>query len=169
MPQNEEALNLFINNYRTSDYQLVIDVSGDLDKEIYIVDNYLNQEIEVSSNYFVHAFEVDANITESIDANRFELKFREVALNTENPEISQIKLYPNPVTANSVVIQGLNSNANYRLEIFDNLGRQVYNQTINNQSQLTLNQLNFETGVYHVKVSNQQTSNNQTIKLIIKQ
>ncbi|SEA69668.1 T9SS type A sorting domain-containing protein [Psychroflexus halocasei] len=167
MPVHEEVLDLFVNNYRTLDYSFVIESEGDLDKDTYLVDEYLDEEIEITSSYFAHAFSVNPNIAESIDASRFKLKFKNVTLGTENPDKIDLKIYPNPVASNSFEIQGLNPSTDTEIIIYDNLGREVFKHTAQNQSKVELNKIKLETGIYFVKVIDMESSRSQSLKLIV--
>lgn len=167
MPQDDEVLDLFANNYRTSDYRFYIETKGDLGKDVYLVDNYLNEEVKVTSSNFEYVFSVNSNINESSDPNRFELKFENVTLNTENPNQISFKVYPNPVTSNTFEIDGLNPSSESQISIFDNLGRKVYDQEFKNQSKIKIEQLNLASGIYFVKINNAESSRGQSIKLIV--
>ncbi|MBF8148812.1 T9SS type A sorting domain-containing protein [Winogradskyella sp. F6397] len=71
-------------------------------------------------------------------------------------------LYPNPTNTGSVSISSTSSDA-ISVQVFDILGKQVKNQTVTNN---TLNVSNLKSGVYIVKINQNNTST--TKKLVIK-
>ncbi len=84
------------------------------------------------------------------------------ALSVEEFDIANVKLHPNPVKNNLIV--DLQLNIKTTVEIYDILGKRVFNRAINSTSTLNLQALN--TGIYIVKI----TQNNATLsKKLIKQ
>ena len=83
-------------------------------------------------------------------------------LSLNNFNANSFSLYPNPTNTGSVTISSTNSDA-ISVRVFDILGKQVKNETLTNN---TLNVSNLKTGVYIVKI----TQNNATTtkKLVIK-
>ncbi|MGB1232215.1 MAG: T9SS type A sorting domain-containing protein, partial [Winogradskyella sp.] len=83
-------------------------------------------------------------------------------LSTTNFERVKFNLYPNPTNTGSVNISSTNTEA-INVQVFDILGKQVKNETLSNS---TLNVSNLKTGVYIVKIS--QNNGSTTKKLVIK-
>ncbi|PTM03203.1 MAG: hypothetical protein DA407_14285, partial [Bacteroidetes bacterium] len=75
---------------------------------------------------------------------------------------NSFSLYPNPTNTGSVSISSTNSQA-ISVQVFDILGKQVKNVTLTNN---TLNVSNLNTGVYIVKITQNNTST--TKKLVIR-
>lgn len=72
-------------------------------------------------------------------------------------EVSTFKLYPNPT--NSILnIEIQNAISNGTLEVYDLLGKQIYNQTIiaNNISQIDV--ANWNSGLYLIKISSEDSA-----------
>jgi hypothetical protein len=84
------------------------------------------------------------------------------SLSTDNFEATKFSLYPNPTDTGFVTISSSNNDA-MNVQVFDILGKQVKNETLVDN---TLNVSNLNTGVYIVKI----TQNNASItkKLVIK-
>jgi hypothetical protein len=83
-------------------------------------------------------------------------------LSTDSFETSKFSLYPNPTNTGFVTITSTNSEV-MNVKVFDILGKQVKNEILSNN---TLNVSNLNTGVYIVKI----TQNNASItkKLVIR-
>ncbi len=83
-------------------------------------------------------------------------------LSTNDFNLDQVSIYPNPTNTGSVTITSPNTDA-MNVQVFDILGKQVKNETLTNN---TLNVSNLNTGVYILKI----TQNNATTtkKLVIK-
>ena len=83
-------------------------------------------------------------------------------LSVTDYSIENIKLHPNPIKNNLTV--DLKSNINTEIEIFDILGKRVYNNTISKTSNLNLQAL--KTGIYIVKLTQ---GNSVITKKLLKQ
>ncbi|MBU2927842.1 T9SS type A sorting domain-containing protein [Winogradskyella psychrotolerans] len=83
-------------------------------------------------------------------------------LSVNNYNANTFSLYPNPTNTGSVSISSTNSDA-ISVQVFDILGKQVKNQTLTNN---TLNVANLKSGVYIVKIT--QNNASTTKKLVIK-
>ena len=83
-------------------------------------------------------------------------------LSTPEYNLDNVKLYPNPIE-NNLTIE-LKSNVDTNIEIYDILGKRVFNQQIKETSNLNLQ--NLKSGIYIVKI----TQGNSTItKKLVKQ
>lgn len=82
-------------------------------------------------------------------------------LGTQSFDIAGLKVYPNPVTDGNLYITS-DSNNTKSVAIFDVLGKQVVNTTVNNQA---VNVSNLNAGVYIVKIT--EAGKTATKKLVI--
>ena len=65
--------------------------------DVYFKDTYTSEEYPLNSGENKMTFEVDKTITESVNSNRFEIRFEQVTLGTSQNEMAtRSKLYPNP-------------------------------------------------------------------------
>lgn len=85
----------------------------------------------------------------------------EATLSSESFNLNSFKVFPNPTSLGYVTISSKNS-ANMSVAVFDILGKQVINETLSNN---TLNVSNLKSGVYIIKVSQDEAS--VTKKLVI--
>lgn len=80
------------------------------------------------------------------------------------PLDSRLKVYPNP-TDDQVYIQVLETGA-YQLELFDLTGKRIWNDKVQGFDRQSLSMLNFEPGVYYLKVYSE---GKNTVRKIIRQ
>ncbi|MBD3723545.1 MAG: T9SS type A sorting domain-containing protein [Flavobacteriaceae bacterium] len=84
-------------------------------------------------------------------------------LSTQNfNAIDGLKVYPNPVSGNTLYLEST-ANASKQVQVYDVLGKQVINTTVNNNS---LNVANLNAGVYIVKITEE--GKTATRKLVVK-
>lgn len=76
--------------------------------------------------------------------------------------IDGLKMYPNPVSGNTLYLEST-TNASKQVQVYDVLGKQVINTTVNNNS---LNVANLNAGVYIVKITEE--GKTATRKLVVK-
>ncbi len=96
-----------------------------------------------------------------VDNNRIR-KVYNPQLNVNDPNIEETLLYPNPAV-NEITIKGA---ANYKVAIYDQVGKEVINTIIVNDIQvLNLNSLN--SGMYLVEIINPATAKWRTVSLLI--
>ncbi|MEZ4786620.1 MAG: T9SS type A sorting domain-containing protein [Flavobacterium haoranii] len=76
--------------------------------------------------------------------------------------IDGLTMYPNPVTGNTLYLEST-ANASKQVQVYDVLGKQVINTTVNNNS---LNVANLNAGVYIVKITEE--GKTATRKLVVK-
>ncbi|MDK2771648.1 MAG: T9SS type A sorting domain-containing protein [Flavobacterium sp.] len=76
--------------------------------------------------------------------------------------IDGLKVYPNPVSGNTLYLES-KANATKQVQVYDVLGKQVINTTVNNNS---LNVANLNAGVYIVKITEE--GKTATRKLVVK-
>ena len=77
------------------------------------------------------------------------------SLSTNNESISKFKIYPNPIKSQEVLyLKGENINT---LKIYSMLGEQLLDMKYNNKSNITLKLDNLSTGLYFLKINDQET------------
>ncbi len=102
------------------------------------------------------------NETVLVDNLVISQNFAETTLSTQNFNKNTFAVYPNPATNGFVNISST-SNEAITVTVFDILGKQVINQTVNNN---VLNVATLTSGVYILKIS--QNKNTITKKLVIR-
>tara|TARA_R100001369_G_C3317041_1_gene168293 strand:+ start:412 stop:1167 length:756 start_codon:yes stop_codon:yes gene_type:complete len=65
---------------------------------------------------------------------------------------NNLKLYPNPTTT-TLNIEIQNTISNGTLEVYDVLGKQIFNQTISSNNTLQIDVANWNTGLFLIKIS----------------
>jgi len=91
-------------------------------------------------------------------------KFNQLSCSTatvKNQTKNSILLYPNPAS-NAMLIENLELNS--RVEIFDEIGNQIFSE-LNNSKNLKLNLNGFSNGIYFVKVTGKKSS--QNLKFVV--
>jgi hypothetical protein len=170
IPQNNEIVPLFINQYRFNEYKFKIDLNNwDTNINIYIIDNYLNTETLIESDQD-YSFYIDSNIPESIATDRFNVSFENTSLSVGENEIDQrLIIYPNPSEDGLFYIKtkgGFNGITNVKMTNI--LGQEVFNKniTVENNSEIEIHAYDLSKGIYIVELI--QDGNNDTAKLIVK-
>jgi len=168
IPQDNEILPLFVNQYQFNQYEFRLSTSNwDETLDVYIIDNYLNTETLIDDTQ-AYSFSVDSNIPESIASDRFSLKFDNTTLSVDdNTFADSFSMYPNPTKGLfSIKTQGLNAE-NASLKIYSLTGQEVLSQTINTQAndEINVDASQLSTGVYMLEFINGEQST--TRKLII--
>ncbi|MGM0635687.1 MAG: T9SS type A sorting domain-containing protein [Bacteroidota bacterium] len=167
MPLENEVLPLFINQYRNETYVFELDIVGELGRELFIYDAYLDEQVEVTETNFVYEFEIDASIPESVAQDRFELNFGSETFSSEEFENNNISLYPNPSSNGYFKLSGSALEGATKLSIFDQLGRKVYETEVNASGAIEVNDFKASSGLYLIQLNNKNVGN-QTIKLMVK-
>lgn len=168
IPQNEDIIPLFINQYHTEQYEFKIDFSNFNDNlEIYIIDDYLDSEtlIDTSQTY---NFNVDENIPESIANERFALKIVNTSLHTDANNTNQnLTIYPNPTKKALFFINTSDFfEKDIDIKIVNMLGQKLFEETIDiKSSEIEVDAGELPSGVYIVKL--EQEDNTYVSKLII--
>ena len=162
VPQANEVLPIFINNYRATAYVMNIEVGTFENVKAYLRDNYTQEETELEAGNNQIAF----NLTDeaSKDANRFEIYFVAAVLGTDNLTSANVSLYPNPVNNGLFTVNTPNVEQ-AKLKVYSLLGQEVYNQNLTDTIN-TVDVSSLNAGTYIVKI----TSNKAVVtkKLIIK-
>jgi hypothetical protein len=155
LPQGEEILPLYINQYRRENYVLNFQTSDSFPNQIYLIDHYLETETHITESDPTYYFNVEQSISGSFDENRFSLKLIPSSLSTSNPLLQQTKLYPNP-TRGAFSINGLTDLRNSEVKIFNLMGQEVYALKLKSTSEVRITDFNASAGVYLVKLSSDQ-------------
>ena len=157
LPTKEESIPLFLDNYKTDDYRLDIELSAALPSStMYLRDAYLETLEEVDSK-LTYAFSVDQN-TDSKNTDRFSIVFSNETLGNQDFESLSLSVYPNP-TKGRVNIE--TSSIVEAIEVFDITGKSVHNASQTS----TVNIQHLNAGVYLFQI---QTSEGTSTKKVIK-
>ncbi len=160
LPKSGHEVQLTILNYQASDYSLSFDVGNPIDGlEVYLIDSYLGTTTRLNSEV-VYSFTVDTNIAESVDAERFKLKFEQSTLSNDAFEVANISLYPNPVQGVLNIALPANVELN-SVKLYDMLGQRILSSK---EDKLDLSGLS--SGVYFVEL---ETEAGSFTKKIIKE
>ncbi|GGE45151.1 T9SS type A sorting domain-containing protein [Psychroflexus planctonicus] len=166
-PENEEVIPLFNNNWRNQDYSFVANLSNFGTTEVYLVDAYLGTETLLADGETYH-FSVDTNVTESLDSQRFSLKFDAETMSMEDVDKKLFSLYPNPAVDVVQLQSNLALTGKASVAVYNMLGQQmqVKAEAMSNTN-LRLSLGHLESGVYIVQLTDQE-GNNYTQELIKK-
>jgi hypothetical protein len=160
LPKPGHEVNLAILNYQDSQYSLTFDIGNQPEEyEVYLLDQYLDTKTKLSSDV-VYSFSVEASNEESSDANRFKLKFEEATLSSDDFELINISLYPNPVKS-TLSIAVPNSVQLNSVKLYNMIGQELKNTTTNK-----VDMSEFSAGVYLLEL---ETSEGKLTKKVIKQ
>ena len=134
-PVENDTLQIYTGNYQSDNYVWNVDISN-INREAVLYDAYNDQDHPLNANATTNiAFTVDENLPGTVDPYRFLIVFQEETLSDENFERQKVRIYPNPVNDGAFNIQGLPQLAGDQavsLTIYDLLGKQVYQKTLNN-------------------------------------
>ncbi len=170
IPQADEVLPLFINQYQDAQYEFKLEVANwDDSINVYIVDNYLNTSTLIDANQG-YSFSVDSSIPESVATDRFEINFDNTTLGVnDNSFGSNFNIYPNPTGDGLFTIKtsGLEGN-DVNVKIHNMLGQEMLSREFNveNNGEVNVNASELASGIYMVELS--QNDKHFTTKLIVK-
>ncbi|MGO3708425.1 MAG: T9SS type A sorting domain-containing protein [Mesonia hippocampi] len=161
VPQANEVLPIFINNYRATAYVMNIEVGTFENVKAYLRDNYTQEETELATGNNQITFSLTDEASK--DANRFEIYFAAV-LGTDNFTSADVSLYPNPVNNGLFTVNTAHA-TQAELSLYSLLGQEVYHQDLTGTIN-TVDVSGLNAGTYIVKI----TSNKAVVtkKLIIK-
>lgn len=169
LPNNlDEIIDISIFNLNESQYVFSIELEGlnNLPNGIMLWDKYLDDFITLQDQALIN-FSIDSAIPESFAENRFALVFENSTLSTQDQLFSEVSLYPNPVFDNAINIQFSKqfNTADVKVEIFSINGKLVLSKTYTNATRnLKIENLNFSSGVYMLKINQGDFTN--TFKII---
>jgi len=170
IPQADEILPLFINQYQDTQYEFRIDIANwDNSIDVYIVDNYLNTSTLIDVNQ-PYSFSVDSSIPESVATDRFEINFDNTTLGVnDNSFGANFSIYPNPTDSGLFTIKtsGLTGEG-VDVKIHNMLGQELtsIDFKVENNGEVNVNASELASGIYMVELS--QNDKSFTTKLIIK-
>lgn len=163
LPQAGEILSLHTSQYRTTNYVFQAEIGEFPSNDVFIYDHYTDTQTLLNQNTVTtYAFSVDESIVESIDNNRFEIRFESsspTSLSSEDFDLSKISMYPNPVD-DQLHIKLPSQVKLEQARVFNMLGQKLM------LTDTTLLQLGtLESGVYLVELqTNQGTLTRKVIK-----
>jgi len=165
-PQNNEDIQLYVENYQSTQYLWQIQLNT-INQQVYLYDSYLNTYTPLPQNALSNiSFSVDQNISESTDPLRFKLSFGEENLSVDDLDISNLRIFPNPVSDFKFSISGLEPKIEAHITMFDMLGRKVYQNQIQPDGNINIDlPSSLTSGVYHIIVT--QNNHEYTSKLIL--
>ncbi len=167
LPENEEILPLQLSQYRTNSYMFQINIAN-IEKEVYLEDNYLGTSTLLENTENTISFTVDAGSSSSSALDRFSLRFGDDNLDTDAVQQPVLSYYPNPIQNNELFIElGAQSNTAYKITIYNVLGQQVLMQQPANQNgKLHVRGLDFPSGLYYLILENKEEGTQETLKII---
>lgn len=165
LPLEEETIALGFLGHQYENYQFVPQFTYDNSAlKVYLKDNYLNTQTELSANEAIN-FQVDHTIPESTNAFRFELIFSPIILSSEDFQAVSFGLYPNPATTEvQISLPQLTSAESWDIEVYDINGKRVLRtNTFANETLHSIDVRSLNSGVYLIKVSNNQHTSTQKL------
>ncbi|MEO9558444.1 MAG: T9SS type A sorting domain-containing protein, partial [Nonlabens ulvanivorans] len=122
--QDGDNIDLIATNFRSSQYDFNISIEGII-TPAYLYDSFLDSYTALSSNgSTTYSFTIDSSIPESVNENRFQIKFSNVTLSNDNFNlVNEISVYPNPTDDHTIHISGLKDEANFILS--NMLGQEI--------------------------------------------
>lgn len=169
VPTAGETLPIFINQYRYENYVLQLDLTGSFDHKVYLEDTYLQTSTLLSEGNNTYAFSIDTDIQNSLNTDRFSLKIGESNLETTYVSNENFSVYPNPLNGEELYVRFSTTHSTlYKTQLFDVLGQQVYLHNIQSNAQgiIKMNNLQINSGVYVLKLTNLSTGKSYTHKII---
>jgi len=166
LPQENEEIQLFSNNYNYSNYTLVLNITELENSTVFLMDSYTNEEIQLVNGENIFTFSVDSDIEASTAENRFAFRFGEDNLGLTQASSFGLSLYPNPVSGESFTLKSIKlSNKKVSLKLTDVLGRNVRVLEESFQgSELQLQLGNLQSGTYLITIESEHKS--ETLRFI---
>ncbi|WP_127845929.1 beta strand repeat-containing protein [Psychroflexus aestuariivivens] len=167
--ENNDEIQLYLDNFQTNEYAFRVNLEEFEAAEVSLYDAYTGGNYNLTNTQVnVIAFVTDESIPESIESDRFKLKFDNITLDQQEFNSEKFSVTPNPLTENFFRIN-LNesfTDSEITVELYDLQGRSVFEKHSKAQNPIEIqveDQLN--SGVYILKVSN--ASKSFTQKLIV--
>lgn len=127
LPQVNEVLPLFTNQYRKTNYTYVVATENLTGVTALLVDKYTQATTELTNNSeTVYNFTVNETDPLSTAENRFEIVFSEPAMAAKQFTATDVRVYPNPNSGNGFFVQLPANTETANVEIFNTLGQKVY-------------------------------------------
>jgi hypothetical protein len=171
LPTGNESLQLYIDQYRDTDYVFEIEVGDFPDNKVFLLDEYSSgdQILLEEESLNTYSFSVDQSIAESIADNRFTILFEDDTFSTSEFDQLDFKIIPNPIVNNQFTIINTNlKNKTVDLSLSDIVGNTVFQQRFEKFDQIQKVQpsIQLSSGIYFLQLSN--SNNKLTKKLIVK-
>jgi hypothetical protein len=167
LPQENEEIQLFSNNYSSQDYTLTLEVTGFDESTAYFNDIYMGTTIPLNEGMNTLNILVEQGTQASMVNNRFYISFDSNSLSTKGEEHFSLSIYPNPTEdGNFNIISSELKGQHVRLTVTDVLGREVIRKhlTFNGNSLQVETNEKLNSGVYLITIT--QGGNSQTLRLI---
>lgn len=168
MPEAGDVYSLLSTGYTTSNYTLKFTLTGLEDFEILLVDAFTGSRIPLGVGDTIYNFDVNADDALSASPNRFSFQTdRRLGLDS-NGILSEVFLYPNPLSESAFYIRGVQSSEALKISILDMRGRKITIKRLDYNSDGLSVYLadDLASGIYLVTVNNE--NNSATLKLIKK-
>ncbi|NNC50428.1 MAG: T9SS type A sorting domain-containing protein, partial [Flaviramulus sp.] len=167
-PIETDEIPLVITAYRNINYTIVAE-GTEMQGEIpYLYDSYTEEYIEIPQNGSVnYAYSIDANIPESVDADRFTIVFAlPQSLTDINLEMENIMLYPNPSNSGKFYLNIPPNMDDLEVTIYDVLGAKLFYKTGFKAGERATIKTNFtrDQGLYFVNLTSKGAT---TIKKLV--
>jgi len=166
LPESEELIPLFINNYEEEDYVIHNQFENlPEDAKFYIIDDYLETTTELV-NGEAYNYSIDASIPASLVFNRFSIRFEPTTLSQTDFTENNFSLYPNPAENQLNINWNSVPNEDTQITIFNLVGQKVAEFTSNASLKTTsLPIQNLNAGMYILQI---QSSDINTSRKFIK-
>lgn len=155
-PTADEKLNFWIGNYTATEYSMFITMTDVDEFDVYFKDTYTDEEYPLNSGENKMTFEVDKTIAESVNSNRFEIRFERVTLGTSQNEMAtRSKLYPNPSnTGYTYLKHNPDFDNELTVSVFNMVGQNIeISKDRVSSGELKLNTSSLNSGIYLVKLT----------------
>ncbi len=161
MPQVNEELTLFMNQFSSTDYVLKLMVPEFDIVDTKLVDFYTGEIHDLVQGENHIYFSIDAS-NASQAYNRFRIEFSQQTLSSSDfITNSDVKMYPNPVNSDYLYVELPELIAgDVTVTIYDTQGRKVSESAFNNLNtkSLKIDQLNLSSGMYILQINNEQNT-----------
>src|SRR5690606_1977996 len=139
MPVATEVYQLYTSGYSFSSYTLKIDVTGLENNIFYLDDIYTGNSTLLAAGETLVNFQIDSN-EESRATSRFSIRV-ENRLGVEDHALAGIRLFPNPLNAETFYIHAPKLNGEQvEVSIADMAGRQIFNSNLDcSSNKITVN------------------------------
>ncbi len=153
IPQAGEVYTMYTTGYKQSEYTLKVIVDG-LDASIlYLQDNFTGTSTQLEAGDNSYGFSVDVNNPLSKATGRFSIRTEERLGVNDNGLLAGIRLYPNPLNADTFYINAPRLNGEQlQVTINDLSGRRIFEQNLECQANTVTVQVGHKiaSGVYLV-------------------
>src|SRR5690554_664548 len=166
LPEEAEILPLFIDGYKHNNYILNMNVDGLDEISFYLDDYYTGQSTLINQDNATYSFSIDPAIQESISTDRFAIRIGE-RLNVDDFEsLSDLSLYPNPMTDQLSISNPKNIELN-KISIYDITGRLIHTVDLTGMSsEISIDISSLSSATYMVVVYG---DNGEVSKIMVKE